>query len=113
MRLYRGDLRDEQWQKLQPLLPGKADTGRPANDHRQIINGILWIQRTGAPWDDLPERYGSRGTVSSRFYRWRTQGVWQQILERLQQQADAIEQIDWEVHCPSTLVETTHFSGRL
>jgi len=49
MRLYRGDLRDEQWQKLQPLLPGKADTGRPANDHRQIINGILWIQRTGAP----------------------------------------------------------------
>ena len=113
MRLYRGDLRDEQWQKLQPLLPGKADTDRSANDHRQIINGILWIQRTGAPWDDLPERYGSRGTVSSRFYRWRTQGVWQQILERLQQQADAIDQIDWEVHfIDSTVVRAPqHAAG--
>ena len=108
MRLHRGDLSDEQWQKLHPLLPGKANTGRPANDHRQIINGILWIQRTGAPWDDLPERYGTRGTVSSRFYRWRSQGVWQQILERLQQQADAAEQIDWEVHFIDSTVVRAH-----
>ena len=108
MRLYRGDLSDEHWQKLQPLLPGKAGTGRPANDHRQIINGILWIQRTGAPWDDLPERYGSRGTVSSRFYRWRKQGVWQQILERLQQQADGAEHIDWEVHFIDSTVVRAH-----
>ena len=108
MRLHRGDLSDDQWQKLQPLLPRKADTSRPANDHRQILNGILWIQRTGAPWDDLPERYGSRGTVSSRFYRWRTQGVWQQILERLQQQADGAEQIDWEVHFIDSTVVRAH-----
>ena len=59
-----------------------------------IINGILWIHRTGAPWDDLPARYGSRGTVSSRFYRWRSQGIWQEILNRLQQNADAANQID-------------------
>ncbi len=76
MSWHRGDLSDKQWQKLRPLLPLKVPTGRPANDHRQIINGILWVQRTGAPWDELPERYGSRGTVSSRFYRWRKQAVW-------------------------------------
>ena len=108
MNWHRGDLSDEQWQKLRPLLPLKAPTGRPANDHRQMINGILWIQRTGAPWDDLPERYGSRGTVSSRFYRWRKQGGWQQILERLQQQADAVEQIDWEVHFIDSTVVRAH-----
>ena len=55
----RGDLTDQQWQQLQPLLPPqKPTTGRPAKNHRTIINGILWVLRTGAPWRDLPERYG-------------------------------------------------------
>lgn len=106
MSLHRGDLSDSQWQKLQPLLQPQAPTGRPAKDHRQIINGILWIQRTGAPWDDLPVRYGSRGTVSSRFYRWCKQGVWQQILGQLQQQAQ--EQIDWEVHFIDSTIVRAH-----
>ena len=48
MPLHRGDLNDAQWQKLQPLLPTKARTGRPAADHRKILNGILWLHRTGA-----------------------------------------------------------------
>ena len=57
--MHRGDLTDAQWERLQPLLPpqrhGKGTTGgRPSNDHRPIINGILWVLRTGAPWDDLP-----------------------------------------------------------
>ncbi len=69
--MHRGDLTDAQWERLQPLLPpqrrGKGTTGgRPSLDHRQIINGILWILRTGAPWADLPARYGKRSTVSSR-----------------------------------------------
>lgn len=108
MSLHRSDLSEAQWQKLKPLLPQKSHTGRPANDHRQIINSILWIQRTGAPWDDLPSRYGSRGTVSSRFYRWCHQGIWQQILERLQQQADEHQQIDWEVHFIDRTVVRAH-----
>lgn len=69
MPLHRGDLNDAQWQKLHPLLLIKACTGRPAADHRAIINGILWIYRTAVPWDDLPARYGSLATTSSRFYR--------------------------------------------
>ncbi len=108
MAQHRGDLSDAQWARLQPLLPKPARTGRPATDHRQVLNGILWIHRTGAPWSDLPERYGSRGTVSSRFYRWRAQGVWQQILEQLQQQGDAQHPMGWEVHLIDSTVVRAH-----
>ena len=66
----RGDLTNQQWERLKPLLPAqKPKVGRPSNDHRTILNGILWILRTGAPWRDLPERYGTWETVSGRFYR--------------------------------------------
>jgi transposase len=74
----RGDLTDQQWQQRQTLLPPqKPTTGRLAKNHRTIINGILWVLRTGAPWRDLPERYGSWRTVASRFYRWCQNGVWE------------------------------------
>ena len=97
--MARGDLTDQQWKRLEPLLPPqKPHTGRPNEDHRTIINGILWILRTGAPWRDLPRRYGKQGTVSSRFYRWRATGLWDQIFETVQAQADAEGRLDWEVH---------------
>jgi transposase len=66
--------------------PGR---GRPSEDHRRILNGILRVLRTGAPWPDLPGRYGPVGTVSSRFYRWRASGVWERVLSALQAEADA------------------------
>ncbi len=97
--MHRGDVTNEEWAQLQPLLPPqKAWTGRPAEHHRRIINGMLWIARTGAPWRDLPERYGPSGTVSSRFYRWRKIGFWERLLAALQQQADAAGKLDWDVH---------------
>src|ERR1044071_9641813 len=69
MRIHRHELTDQQWEQLRPLLPPqKPPTGRPAADHRRILNGILWLLRTGAPWRDLPERYGPWQTVASRFY---------------------------------------------
>ena len=62
----RGDLTDAQWYRLAPLLPSQRPSlGRPSKDHRTIINGILWVVRTGAPWRDLPERYGPWPTVAS------------------------------------------------
>lgn len=95
----RFELTDEQWAKIEPLLPPqKPHTGRPAADHRTIVNGILWIIRTGAPWRDLPARYGPVGTVSSRFYRWRKDGLWDRIFAQVQQQADSEGRIDWDVH---------------
>ena len=95
----RGNLTNTQWQRLKPLLPPPQPTvGRPNNDHRQTINGILWILRTGAPWRDLPEGYGAWETVSGRFYRWRRRGIWNRILQSLQQQADEQGRLNWEVH---------------
>jgi transposase len=97
--MRRFELTDEQWQRLEPLLPpARPRTGRPNEDHRRIVNGILWIHRTGSPWRDLPERYGPVGTVSSRFYRWRAAGVWDRLLRALQAEADARGKVDWELH---------------
>ena len=94
-----GDLTEAQWRCLQPHLPPeKPRTGRPNGDHRRILNGILWVLRTGAPWRDLPRRYGPVGTVSSRFYRWRASGVWERVLSALQAEADARGEVDWDLH---------------
>ena len=65
--MHRHELTNSQWERLQPLLPPqKPKTGRPAADHRRILNGIRWLLRTGAPWRDLPERDGPWGTVASQ-----------------------------------------------
>jgi len=97
--MNRGDLTNTQGERLQPLLPPqKPKTGRPAVDHRRILNGMLWILRTGAPWRDLPERYGPWRTVASRFYRWQRAGIWAQLLAAVQAQADAHGQLNWDMH---------------
>ena len=107
--MHRGDLTNDQWERLQPLLPPqKPHTGRPAEDHRRIINGILWVLRTGAPWADLPERYGPSATVATRFYRWRKAGIWDRILEAVQGQADAKGQLDWEMHYVDATIVRAH-----
>lgn len=107
--MNRGDLTNEQWARLAPLLPPqKPHTGRPNLDHRQIINGILWILRTGAPWEDLPTRYGSRGTVSSRYYRWRRAGIWDRIFADLQAQADGDGRLDWNLHFVDSTIVRAH-----
>jgi transposase len=67
-------------------------------DHRRILNGIFWILRTGAPWRDLPERYGPWRTVASRFYRWQKAGIWNHLLAAVQAQADAAGQLNWDLH---------------
>ena len=96
--MNRGDLSPSQWERLQPLLPPqKPSIGRPAHDHRPIINGILWILRTGAPWRDLPERYGPWRTVASRFYRWPQAGIWAQLFSAVQAQADARGQLNGDL----------------
>jgi transposase len=107
MRRY--ELTDEQWEKVAPLLPAqKPKTGRPSLDHRQVVNGIIWVLKSGAPWRDLPERYGKVGTVSSRFYRWVQAGVWQRVLEALRSQADEQGQVDWELHMLDGSVVRAH-----
>jgi transposase len=107
--MNRGDLTNAQWERLQPLLPPQQPRiGRPAHDHRTILNGILWILRTGAPWRDLPQRYGPWRTVASRFYRWRRAGLFQHLLAAVQQQAEAAGRLDWTIHLVDSTIIRAH-----
>ena len=76
----RGDLSEAEWRLLEPLLPPeRGRKSRPAFDDRQIVNGILWRIRTGAPWRDLPEKYGKWMTVYQHFRRWSGAGIWEAV----------------------------------
>lgn len=96
----KDELTEQQWAHLLPLLPPQRSArGRPAKDHRTVVNAILWILRTGAPWRDLPADAGvCWKTAASRFYRWTASGTWQKILDELQKDADQEGEIDWSKH---------------
>ena len=78
----RFDLSDEEWAVIEPLLP-KGGRGPKRVDDRRVLNGIFYILRTGAPWRDLPERYGPRTTVYNRYARWARRGIWKAIFDGL------------------------------
>ena len=97
---HRHELMDEQWKIVEPLVTMKpAETGRPRRDAREMLNGVLWILRTGAPWRDLPERYGPWETVYQYFNEWRSTGTYDRILEVLQIRLDREGRIDWDLFC--------------
>jgi transposase len=103
------ELTNAQRERLRSLLPPqKPRAGRPAKDHRTVLNGILWVLRTGSPWRSLPERYGSWKTVSSRFYRWQRAGIWDRVLAALQRRADAEGRLDWTLHFVDSTVVRAH-----
>ena len=100
----RGDLTDEQWERLEPLLPVGKKPGRPPKwSRRQLINGIRWRTRAGTPWRDVPERYGPWDRVYDLFRRWQRHGTWKRILSQVQAQADAENLITWDVSVDSTV----------
>jgi transposase len=98
--VQRHTLTDAQWERLAPLLPAERPKkrGHPYHSHRRILNGILWILATGAPWRDLPEHYGPWSTVANRFYAWQHSGLWDQVLTALQQAANEHGELDWSLH---------------
>ena len=82
--MNRWVLKDEQWERVAPLLPGKAgDPGRTGSDNRLFLEAVLWMVRTGAPWRDLPEAFGSWNTVFRRFRRWAQAGVVERLFQSL------------------------------
>lgn len=105
----RYEISDEDYERIKPLLSGKpGDPGRNANDNRAFINAVLWIARTGAPWEDLPERYGKPNTAFQRFNRWARKGRWQAIFEALQEDPD----LEW-LMLDSTMVRAhQHAAGQ-
>ncbi|MCC2662916.1 MAG: transposase [Geminicoccaceae bacterium] len=94
----RHGLSDREWVRLKPLLPQRSRTGRPPKDHRIILDALLWLSGTGAPWRDLPEHFGPWRSVATRFYRWTQSGLWERILAELRRVADMAGGVDWEVH---------------
>ena len=80
----RHELSDEQWQLIVGFLPGKkGDPGRTGENNRRFVNAIIWLAKTGAPWRDLPNRFGKWNSVFQRYNRWCKKGVWQTVFEQL------------------------------
>ena len=80
----RHELSDEKWMRVEPHLPGrKGDQGRSGENNRRFLNAVIWIGKTGAPWRDLPKRFGNWNSVYQRFNRWCKRGVWQRLLKAL------------------------------
>ena len=108
----RSELTDRAWERIAPLLPENGRRGKQWKDHRTVVNGILWKLRTGAPWRDLPERYGSWQTCYDRFVRWRRDGTWDRLLARAQTKSDTVGEVEWEVSVDSTIARAhQHAAG--
>jgi transposase len=100
--MHRHELSDPQYAHLEPFLPEPrhhGQAGRPWLPHRTVVNGILWILRTGAPWRDLPERYGKWNTVYTRFKRWRRDGTWTSVFSTLLDERDDQGHLDHNLWC--------------
>ena len=100
----RHELSEEEWERIAPLLPdpksGPGRPGRPPRSNRQVLNGMLWLLRTGAPWRDLPRlRFGPWQTVYHRFAKWRREGVIEGLVEGLLGTLNGADKIDWNLWC--------------
>lgn len=97
---------DAEWAFFEPFIMGiRQPNGRKPVDHRRVLDGIFWIARTGAPWRDLPEEFGKWGSVYRQFRRWTLAGLWESILEVLNDSEavpDTVQMID------STIVRAHH-----
>lgn len=97
--MARHKLTDDEWECIKDLFPPPAKTGRPRTDPRCMVNAILWILRTGAPWRDLPEEYGPHTTAWDHFDKWNADGTLDKILEVLRASFIEAGEIDNELWC--------------
>src|SRR6476646_4167386 len=107
----RGELTDAAWAVLAPLLPQNGKRGKQWTDHRQVINGILWKLRTGAPWRDLPERYGPWKTAHERLRIWTADGTWERILDEVIVKDDSVGNVEWTFSIDSSSVRAHQHSA--
>ena len=97
--MKRHELTDQQWGLLAHFFPANGRRGGQWNDHRTAVNGILWRLNTGAPWRDLPGRYGKWQTVHDRLTKMRRSGLLDRLLEALQLRLDERGLIDYDLWC--------------
>ena len=108
--MSRHDLTDREFNAIRHLLPTQRPKkpGRPWTNHRIVINGILWILKTGSPWRDLPDEFGKWQTVYARFRRWICDDLWRRIYRTLLTRVDALEKIDRSLWCVDGSVVRAH-----
>ena len=88
-------LSEKQWKKIEPLLPKLRSNGRPWKKNREVLEGILWVLRSGARWKDLPKVYPSPSTCWRRLRDWEEQGVWERIWQSFIRELDKRRRIHW------------------
>jgi transposase len=99
---HRHAISDEDWARIKDLLPGRPGRhGKVAKDNRLFVDAVRWIAKTGAPWRDLPERFGQWNSVWRRFDRWSRKGVWRRAF-------DALQDPDLEWIIPDSTVVRAH-----
>ena len=99
MREPKPMLTDERWSKIEPLLPKEGrliKRGRPPKGNREVLEGILWILRTGARWRDIPEPLPSGSTCRRRLLLWEEQDLWLDIWRAFLAELDATQKLDWD-----------------
>ncbi|MFK4116195.1 IS5 family transposase [Microbacterium sp. NPDC006705] len=94
-------------------MPTVTGRSRPWTDHRPAVEGMTWKYRTGAPWRDVPERFGKWNSIYKRFNRWAEDGTWEKLLAEVQKQADAAGKIDWVVSIDSTIARVHQHGATL
>ena len=106
--MRRHEIKDEDWGRIKDMLPGQpGDPGVTAKDNRLFVNAVLWIAKTGAPWRDLPERFGPWGSVWKRFDRWAKKGVWERVFEALQD-----PDLEWVIIDSTVVRAHQHAAGK-
>ena len=107
--MTRHGLTDDQWEVIADLFPAPAKTGRPPTDRRKVMDGILWILRTGSPWRDLPkDEFGPWETIYGLFDTWNADGLLDKILQRLQAAHVDVGMIDKELWCIDGSIVRAH-----
>lgn len=97
------------WERIQVILPPeKPETGRPREPHRPILQGIWWRIRTGAPWRDIPEKFGDWSTIYDRFRKWVRTGLWNEVFRRVHSWLDRNGKLDWELHLVDATIVPAH-----
>ena len=108
--MRRHEISDECWIRIKDMLPGRpGQQGWIAKDNRLFINAVLWIAKTGAPWRDLPERFGPWNSVWKRFDRWSYKGVWEQVFKALASQDPDLE---WLILDSTVIRAHQHAAGK-
>ena len=107
--MIRHQLTDAQWNLIKHLFPARSTkVGRPPKDPRTVVNAILWILRTGAPWRDLPEEFGPWSTIWNLFDEWNSSGLLDNILQTLQSEKIDANELDQELWCIDGTVVRAH-----